>query len=635
MNPREKKLFLYLIKKEDWTTSGELAEELSVSKRSIKSYIKNINLEMDDIILSSASGYKLSDPIEAKRMLEESDDNIPQDKKERTDYILRKLLLNDERQSIVALADEMFVSYATLITELPDVRNALSKYELTLKTKNDYAFIEGDLKNKKKMVSDLLYDEMKQQKSSLSSIGRYFSSINIDMIEPKVREIIQSKDLYLDDLSMVNLLLHLAITAERCNQFSNHVSLATDMNDKISETCLEISNEIAQEIYKQYQIVFSEGDIHDIAILISTRLTKANIDDYSDSLDAEVLDILSQIEDRLQHAFGFDITNDDFKIRFGIHIANMLSRLRENNRIRNMEIETIKRQFPVIYDVAVFVSDIIERRTGVSVTEDEIAYIALHIGVLVEEQTIKQEKVNVILLYPPYGHGRDEMLEKLRSSFEDSIIVTRVISSITDLSQDDTYDLLISSTLIPSNINVKQIGVGKHLGSKDVLLVAEAIEKVKKEREHAKISSRLNKLFHKDLFFYDPGISSSNEMIDFLCDTLEKGGYVNEEYRPSVFKREELSSCGYDKIAIPHPLDVESPTTAIAVSIHPEGFIWGEFKVYVVLMLANNYNDSVLFKDVFEYTTYMLASNSGLRSIIQAKTYEEFIKALTDYNINS
>ena len=635
MNPREKKLFLYLIKKEDWTTSGELAEELSVSKRSIKSYIKNINLEMDDIILSSASGYKLSDPIEAKRMLEESDDNIPQDKKERTDYILRKLLLNDERQSIVALADEMFVSYATLITELPDVRNALSKYELTLKTKNDYAFIEGDLKNKKKMVSDLLYDEMKQQKSSLSSIGRYFSSINIDMIEPKVREIIQSKDLYLDDLSMVNLLLHLAITAERCNQFSNHVSLATDMNDKISETCLEISNEIAQEIYKQYQIVFSEGDIHDIAILISTRLTKANIDDYSDSLDAEVLDILSQIEDRLQHAFGFDITNDDFKIRFGIHIANMLSRLRENNRIRNMEIETIKRQFPVIYDVAVFVSDIIERRTGVSVTEDEIAYIALHIGVLVEEQTIKQEKVNVILLYPPYGHGRDEMLEKLRSSFEDSIIVTRVISSITDLSQDDTYDLLISSTLIPSNINVKQIGVGKHLGSKDVLLVAEAIEKVKKEREHAKISSRLNKLFHKDLFFYDPGISSSNEMIDFLCDALEKGGYVNEEYRPSVFKREELSSCGYDKIAIPHPLDVESPTTAIAVSIHPEGFIWGEFKVYVVLMLANNYNDSVLFKDVFEYTTYMLASNSGLRSIIQAKTYEEFIKALTDYNINS
>ena len=122
-------------------------------------------------------------------------------------------------------------------------------------------------------------------------------------------------------------------------------------------------------------------------------------------------------------------------------------------------------------------------------------------------------------------------------------------------------------------------------------------------------------------------------MINFLCDALEKGGYVNEDYRPSVFKREELSSCGYDKIAIPHPLDVESPTTAIAVSIHPEGFIWGEFKVYVVLMLANNYNDSVLFKDVFEYTTYMLASNSGLKSIIQAKTYEDFIKALTDYNI--
>ncbi|MBQ2656692.1 MAG: transcription antiterminator [Erysipelotrichaceae bacterium] len=633
MNPREKKLLLYLTKKEGWTTSAELAEELSVSKRSIKSYIKNINLEMKNIIVTSANGYRIPDPVTAKQLLEDNDDDIPQDKKERTNYILRKLLLNDERQSIVNLADEMYVTYATLISEFPDVRNALSKYELSLKTKNDYVFIEGDFKNKKKMVSDLLYDEMKQQNSSISSIGKYFSSFDIDQIEPKIRNIIQSKDLFLDDLSMINLLLHLAITAERCNQFSNHISLSTDMGSKISESFIQIAREIAEEIYKQFHIRFSSGDIHDIAILISTRLAKADIDDYNDSLDGEVLEILDRIQERLERAFGFSISDNDFKIRFGIHIANMLTRLRENNRIRNLEVETIKHQFPVIYDVAVFVSDVIEKITGVSVTEDEIAYIALHIGVLVEEQTIKQEKVNVILLYPPYGHGRDEMLEKLRSSFEDSIIVTKVISSISELSDSDNYDLLIASTLIPSNINVKQIGVGKHLGSKDILLVAEAVERVKKEKEHAKISSRLNKLFHKDLFFYDLKIKDSTQMINFLCDALEKGGYVNEDYRPSVFKREELSSCGYDKIAIPHPLDVESPTTAIAVSIHPEGFIWGEFKVYVVLMLANNYNDSVLFKDVFEYTTYMLASNSGLKSIIQAKTYEDFIKALTDYNI--
>ncbi len=633
MNPREKKLFLYLTKKESWTTSAELAEELSVSKRSIKSYIKNINLEMKNIIVTSANGYRIPDPVAAKQLLEDSDDDIPQDKKERTNYILRKLLLNDERQSIVELADEMYVTYATLISEFPDVRNALSKYELSLKTKNDYVFIEGDFKNKKKMVSDLLYDEMKQQNSSISSIGKYFSSFDIDQIEPKIRNIIQSKDLFLDDLSMINLLLHLAITAERCSQFSNHISLSTDLGGKISENCMQISEEIAEEIYKQFHIRFSSGDIHDIAILISTRLAKADIDDYNNSLDKEVLEILDRIQGRLEHAFGFSISDNDFKIRFGIHIANMLTRLRENNRIRNLEVDTIKRQFPVIYDVAVFVSDVIEKSTGVSVTEDEIAYIALHIGVLVEEQTIKQEKVNVILLYPPYGHGRDEMLEKLRASFEDSIIVTKVISSISELSDSDNYDLLIASTLIPSNINVKQIGVGKHLGSKDILLVAEAVERVKKEKEHARISSRLNKLFHKDLFFYDLKIEDSTQMINFLCDALEKGGYVNKDYRPSVFKREELSSCGYDKIAIPHPLDVESPTTAIAVSIHPEGFIWGEFKVYVVLMLANNYSDNVLFKDVFEYTTYMLASNSGLRSIIQAKTYEDFIRALTDYNI--
>ena len=634
MNPREKKLLLYLTKKENWTTSGELSDELSVSKRSIKSYVKNINFEFGNIVLTSTNGYRIQDPVSVRRMIEEKDNDIPQDRKERTYYLLRKLLLNDEKQSVVSLADEMFVSYATLVSEFPDVKNELSKYELSLKTKNDFAYIEGDFKNKKKMVSDLLYEEMKQQKSSISSIGRYFSSIDIDEIEPRIRQIISEKDLYLDDLSMINLLLHLAITAERCSQFSNHTSISMD-TDRIPENCLQIAREIADEIEDHYQILFSQGDIADIAILISTRLTKVEIDDYSNALDDEVLSILEQIQDRLSHAFGFNISNQDFKVRFGIHITNMLMRLRENNRIRNLEIDTIKHNFPVIYDVAVFVSDVIEKRTGLSVSEDEIAYIALHIGVLIEEQTIKQEKVNVILLYPPYGHGREEMIEKLRASFEDSIIISRVISSITEFSQEDGYDLLISSTLIPSNINVKQIGVGKHLGTNDILQVAQAINRIKKEKENSKISSRLNKLFHKDLFFYDPKINNSTDIINFLCDALEKGQYVNADYRPSVFKREEISSCGYDKVAIPHPLDVESPTTAIAVSIHPDGIIWGEFKVFVVLMLANNYNDSVLFKDVFEYTTYMLASNVGLKAITQAKTYNEFIQALSEYNVNN
>ncbi|MBR4422282.1 MAG: PRD domain-containing protein, partial [Erysipelotrichaceae bacterium] len=417
MNPREKKLLLYLTKKENWTTSGELSDELSVSKRSIKSYVKNINFEFGNIVLTSTNGYRIQDPVSVRRMIEEKDNDIPQDRKERTYYLLRKLLLNDEKQSVVSLADEMFVSYATLVSEFPDVKNELSKYELSLKTKNDFAYIEGDFKNKKKMVSDLLYEEMKQQKSSISSIGRYFSSIDIDEIEPRIRQIISEKDLYLDDLSMINLLLHLAITAERCSQFSNHTSISMD-TDRIPENCLQIAREIADEIEDHYQILFSQGDIADIAILISTRLTKVEIDDYSNALDDEVLSILEQIQDRLSHAFGFNISNQDFKVRFGIHITNMLMRLRENNRIRNLEIDTIKHNFPVIYDVAVFVSDVIEKRTGLSVSEDEIAYIALHIGVLIEEQTIKQEKVNVILLYPPYGHGREEMIEKLRASFE-------------------------------------------------------------------------------------------------------------------------------------------------------------------------------------------------------------------------
>ena len=155
---RHKALFLLLLRSDDFITSDELADKLSVTSRTIKSDIKSISRNLEE----TAAGIR----IDAKRskgvrVVFESEalknatkeyfkiyqvNNIGTDFEKRVTYIVRRLLSARQPVRVEKLQEELYVNTSNYIQqEIQAVRVILRKYNLSLQMISKYGFcVQGD-----------------------------------------------------------------------------------------------------------------------------------------------------------------------------------------------------------------------------------------------------------------------------------------------------------------------------------------------------------------------------------------------------------------------------------------------------------------------------------------------------------
>lgn len=159
---RHKALFLLLLRSDDFITSDELADKLSVTSRTIKSDIKSISRNLEE----TAAGIR----IDAKRskgvrVVFESEalknatkeyfkiyqvNNIGTDFEKKVTYIVRRLLSARQPVRVEKLQEELYVNTSNYIQqEIQAVRVILRKYNLSLQMISKYGFcVQGDYFNK-------------------------------------------------------------------------------------------------------------------------------------------------------------------------------------------------------------------------------------------------------------------------------------------------------------------------------------------------------------------------------------------------------------------------------------------------------------------------------------------------------
>ena len=143
---------------ESGSNATALAEKLNVSSRSIKTYVKEINSEYENAILSSRNGYEIQKETGIK-ILESLTNDLPQTSNERVYYIITKLLNHSYTLpiNVYDLCDELYISSSTIKNDLLKVKRKLSKFDLQLVTKGDFISAEGLEKNKRHLLSSILY----------------------------------------------------------------------------------------------------------------------------------------------------------------------------------------------------------------------------------------------------------------------------------------------------------------------------------------------------------------------------------------------------------------------------------------------------------------------------------------------
>ena len=179
---------LTLCKNKEFANINYMAEELKVTTRSVRTYIKQLNDNLGEdiaqIIYVKGHGYKLEiRDDEIFDLLFEENRKIPFDfnvKDERILYLLDFFTEFDEVITIDQLADKISVGRTTIVNDIKSVREILNEYNLDLIKKQNFGmWLKGNEFDKRLLLLNYIY---KDSKNDLANSG-YVTDVEENLLE--------------------------------------------------------------------------------------------------------------------------------------------------------------------------------------------------------------------------------------------------------------------------------------------------------------------------------------------------------------------------------------------------------------------------------------------------------------------
>ena len=458
MNNKQIEILQYLIKKNDCVTSSELQSLLNVSRRTVINYINDIKYECKGLIVSSKNGYQITNIPLAKSFINQNDNSFIENYSERRIDLLHRMILGNEIIDIDEAADYLCISIATLHNDILKLNSELKKANLSIKTKKNKLYLIGSFKDKRKYITSLLNSEIEQRHFDLNSFQSIFNSVDVNQIQSLVLDILKEKDYFIDDYSLLNYVLHLSVVVETLIQSPDTEFEENTLNFDYASWLMPIVEKIYEQLKQLYNINFSIKLILDASLLMSTRIISKNYgklpyDEVSNLLDKETISIVNTIIEQVNRAYGLDLKIDNFMVRFAFHIQNLLIRSKNNYFLPTNHFISIKNDYPFLYLIAEYIGSIIHQITNITLNEVEISYIALHLGVLMEEKQTYAKNINcAIVTYDYYNSGK-LLFQKLSSEIS-GLYLSSVVSSYSFLEKQDNIDLIITTLPIDPTIDI-------------------------------------------------------------------------------------------------------------------------------------------------------------------------------------
>jgi len=561
LSKRQKEILNLLSQSKEPLTASWIAKELGVSDRTIRSEIKQIEQTMkDDLLIESIRGkgfvlkqVNQEDPSQAFQPNIDADESGLSseflDKDERVFYILRRLLLEKDFIKLEHLSEEMFVSLSTLQNDLKDVKEILKKYNLSIKNRPHYGSkIEGDEYMKRLCLSNTLLERNHEV---------FISEESMHVIDPdlfkKIKEIIIKKvDKYkieISDISLENLATHIAIAFRRIQEGF----VIGEISDFDAED-YPFENIVAKEIIKEVEAIsgltFPKEEMNYIIIhLLGTKIiNKKELEEFSKFDEVET--IINRMLERLFSEYNWDFRDDhEFIQALTLHIRPAMNRMRYRMNIRNPLLNDIKKKYPAAFQAAIIASKCIEEYLQMEVIEDEIAYIALHIGVALERMKLKKKQIKRVLIVCASGVGSAKLLSyRVQYMFDQEIQIVDTITFYNLISYDlSLIDLIISTIPIKEDLGVPVLVVNTFLDDKDVHNIKSFLTMNQ--------NNNISKFLSPERIFLHQDLQDWESIIRFLCAQLVKLNLVEEDYVNLVMERELIAPTSFGNlVAIPHPI---------------------------------------------------------------------------------
>lgn len=632
---RQRKLLHMMQEQTSYITGNELAKQLNVSPRTIRSDVVEINRSIRpyqaEIVSERSKGYFYiaENPEKIQKM--NQIDTAFFTKEDRVRYLAFRLCLTDEPLNMYDLEDEMFVSHTTLEHDLHhlEMKYVLSDPYIELKQKKDYLSFEENEKKQRDILNRLFYEDWNYNTSGNTYYGYNFLNKDIlDYIMDEVPLHLSKYSIVMEDPSLVSLNLSLAIMYHRTR--TGHSLPGSDPVPKPDMQANLAASSILDALEGQLHCSFDQEERDDIY----QRIASGHLPDFSNMdlssllyhFDPGTLNIADAYIQKIREVFHLDFAGDD---DFYITLLSYLQFLQTPVHIFNTQgnPNIVKKNLLAEFEIAYLFQDLALEYLGYYINQTELQYLAHCISGALEflYETHPETKLKTVICCHLNLSAAWALKRKILGAFDKYLDITALLPVNAKTAFDFKNTDLVLSTVrksITEHPGTDTIQISNFMSPKDYRTLSAYIQEKQIEQMCPSPKTTVKDLLEHAFWHEKESLADRFCIIEFMATDFIKNHLAGSRYLADILRRESISTHAIGPgILFLHSL-IPSSETKLSVTTLDHRIIWNSHKIRIIIMAAFHPDDTSL---LFRLLHTFYNDNINIEVLQMLKTKSEII----------
>jgi len=620
---------LHILGHKSGVTVADIAQKLSVSERTIRNDIRQLNDDLNGsaVVEGNQGRYSLRifEPDQYKKAFDKicNIDGVFGTPRGRQNYVFGELMRADAPLLTDELAYEMNVGRTTLISDLKKLREEIEPFGLGIVGKTSKGMIlQGKELGIRTYVLENCYDAL-------------YSDYPLD------REI---KELIHDELSKKAFEKQVGIQFERYLLLMMDRFLTGHFIGKLTDAYYNLTAN--GEFFRVNSIIDRIGGILHVDFPVEEKIftflpiagmrTPADLGSVQEmELDETIGPLSEKIMAQIKADLDISIDPKDFAEEFAYHLMFMLNRLRFKIVQPNAILEELKTKFPLAYEMSGIAAKVIERENGLKVTQDERGHLASYFGVFLEENNLGQRRPFSIAVICGTGRVTARLISvQLKKIMDSQVRISTMSDTAATPEILEDYDVVLTTVELPFKspkpvIRIREIFDEKELKQKlEKARYWDRIDIPVLDDNQFIMSSLLDE---NKVFFFEKG-RSYQDALDEMIEIMTDEGHIDDGFGERLKEREEKGSMIFDNgVAIPHGIQTANDRMLLAMGIFEEPVRHKGQEVRVIFFMAlpeQSDADDMLMIRVYDELLEISRNTAMLDAIGHTQNYPELLRVL-------
>lgn len=629
LDARMKKIIIELSDSE-YVTASELAKILDLNEKTVRTTIGKMRDSLDEygieIESKTRKGYHLliydKEKYQAFINNDEwlSKNDIPNNSKEREEWLLDYLLKQHKFVRIDDLSEMLYVSRSTITNDIRNVEDSLKSYHITLIRRPNYGLhIQGsefDIRNC--MISQFKDNKWAQRFS--------------DKEENELKEI---SKILLNNIQNQKVVLSKSMIQEMTSciyiakvRYEENYKITVSKNEvvhRIYKPCIEVATNIVEELNEKFHIHLLDSEIYYIAINIAARsdynvlegelesgvINQARkqatqmLDCVYDMMHLDMRQNLSLLYDLISFLIPMDI-----RMRYGIIAKNPFA-------------EATKKKYFFAYNVASQAVIPLKKTYFHEVPENEIAYLTSIFALFIEQEKDKKKKYNILVICATNMSTSKLLAYQYKKKFKKYIdeVYTCEMYNL-DSFDFSKVDYIFTTVEINRVLPKPVLGISAFLEDEEVEKISSILK--------FKSSNTIADVYSEELFYDNIKGETKEEILFEICKRIPEKYGIPSDFYEGLLRREEITGTDLAKhVALPHPYETTSDISFACISVLDHPIRWTRQDVQVVILMAVAEDEQRDLTNFFQLISEFIANESAVLQLVEEPDFTTFVNLLS------